>query len=262
MSSLMVAPDMVTAAAQDVARIGAVVGAANAAAVTQTTSVVVAAADEVSAAIAALFGAYGQQYQQLGVQAAALHEQFVQALTAGAGAYAAGEAASASPLQALEQGVLGVINAPTNLLLGRPLIGDGSNGAAGTGQAGGAGGILVGNGGNGGSGAPGGAGGAGGSAGLVGQGGAGGVGGLVWAGSAVWVGQVATAGGCGVRAGPVVWAERARRAASLVVLEEPAAATGCSPASGEPAEPAEWAVPGRSVEPAGPAAPAALIGRW
>src|ERR1043165_7740426 len=46
-----------------------------------------------------------------------------------------------------------LINAPTQLLLGRPLIGNGANGAAGTGQAGGAGGILWGNGGTGGSGA-------------------------------------------------------------------------------------------------------------
>ncbi|WP_272938219.1 PE domain-containing protein [Mycobacterium tuberculosis] len=36
------------------------------------------------------------------------HEQFVRALTAGAGSYAAAEAASAAPLE----GVLDVINAP------------------------------------------------------------------------------------------------------------------------------------------------------
>jgi PPE-repeat protein len=54
----------------------------------------------------------------------------------------------------VQQDVLGVINAPTNLLLGRPLIGNGTNGAAGTGQPGGAGGILWGNGGTGGSGGP------------------------------------------------------------------------------------------------------------
>jgi PPE family len=73
--------------------------------------------------------------------------------------------------------VLAVVNAPTELLVGRPLIGPGTNGAAGTGQAGGPGGILVGNGGNGGSGAAGHAGGPGGPAGLIGNGGAGGTGG-------------------------------------------------------------------------------------
>jgi PE family protein len=46
------------------------------------------AADEVSAAIAAQFGAYGREYQSLAAQAAAFHEQFVQALSSGAGSYA------------------------------------------------------------------------------------------------------------------------------------------------------------------------------
>ena len=48
-----------------------------------------------------------------------------------------------------------MVNAPTNFLLGCPLVGDGTNGVAGTGQAGGDGGILWGNGGMGGSGTPG-----------------------------------------------------------------------------------------------------------
>ncbi|WP_415823774.1 PE domain-containing protein, partial [Mycobacterium basiliense] len=99
-----------------------------------------------SAAIAALLSAHGQAYQALSAQAAAFHAQFIEALRAGADAYAAAEAAN------VEQVLLGVINGPTEALLGRPLIGDGVNGADGTGQAGGAGGILVGNGGNGGSG--------------------------------------------------------------------------------------------------------------
>lgn len=50
------------------------------------------------------------------------------------------------------QAVLDVVNGPTQLLLGRPLIGDGANG--GPGQNGGDGGLLYGNGGNGGSVAP------------------------------------------------------------------------------------------------------------
>lgn len=189
MSFVVVSPDVVAAAARDAARIRSAVEAANAAAVSQTTSVVVAARDEVSAAIAALFGSYGRQYQQLGAQAAAFHEQIVAALSAGAGAYAIGEAASVSPLQALQEGVLLVINAPTTLLLGRPLIGDGANGAPGTGAAGGAGGLLVGNGGTGGSGVPGGPGGAG-----IGR---------WWAG---WVASVERAGW----AARVSWARRAR----------------------------------------------------
>jgi hypothetical protein len=74
--------------------------------------------------------------------------------------------------------VLGAINAPTELMLQRPLIGNGTNAAPGTGQNGGAGGILWGNGGNGGSGAPGQNRGTGGAAGLVADGGSGGTGGI------------------------------------------------------------------------------------
>lgn len=76
-----------------------------------------------------------------------------------------------------EQNVVAAINAPTNTLLDRPLIGDGTNGAAGSGEPGGPGGILWGNGGNGGSGTGTNVGGPGGSAGLIGNGGNGGTGG-------------------------------------------------------------------------------------
>ncbi len=37
-------------------------------------------------------------------------------------------AVNADPLQTLEQDILGAINAPTQTLLGRPLIGNGANG--------------------------------------------------------------------------------------------------------------------------------------
>src|ERR1700730_1906366 len=140
-----------------------------------------AADDEVSAAIAMVFSRYATGYQALSAQAAAFHAQLVQTLNAGAGAYAATEAANANPLQTLEQDVLGVINAPTNTLLGRPLIGHGADGtttAHGIGTPGGPGGILIGSGGNGGdsiaTGVPGGAGA---PAGLIGRGGTGGMGG-------------------------------------------------------------------------------------
>ncbi len=49
----------------------------------------------------------------------------MQSLTAGAAAYAGTEAANVSPLQTALQDVLGVINTPTELLLQRPLIGNG-----------------------------------------------------------------------------------------------------------------------------------------
>ena len=114
--------------------------------------------------IADLFSAEGQAYQKLSAEAAAFHAPFVQVLNGARAAYSLAEAANASPLQGIEEDVLGVINAPTQAVLGRPLIGNGTNGAPGTGQADGAGGILWGNGGNGGSGAAGQPGGKGGNA--------------------------------------------------------------------------------------------------
>ena len=99
MSFVAAAPEIMTSAAKDLADIGSALTAANRAAVTQTTGVLAAAEDEVSAAIAALFSAHGQGFQVLGAQAAAFHEQFVQALTAGAGSYVGAEAANASLLQ-------------------------------------------------------------------------------------------------------------------------------------------------------------------
>ncbi|MEK0902959.1 PE family protein, partial [Mycobacterium ulcerans] len=71
--------------------------------------------------------------------------RFARALGAGAGAYAEADAVAvgyvrdyqaisaqvdAAPLQAVEQDLLGAINAPTRALLGRPLIGNGTNGTA------------------------------------------------------------------------------------------------------------------------------------
>src|ERR1700757_2057006 len=152
MSFVVAGPGGLGTAATDLANIGSTISAASAAAATQTTGVLAAAEDEVSAAIAAVFSAHGQGFQALGAQAAAFHDQFVQALTAGAGSYASAEAANvaaftANPAQTIQQDLLNLINAPSQFLVGRPLIGNGANGAPGTGAAGGAGGILIGDGG-------------------------------------------------------------------------------------------------------------------
>jgi PE family len=172
MSFVVAVPDALGTTATDLAGIGATLSAANASAATQTTAVLAAAEDVVSASIASLFSAHGQDFQSLSAQAAAFHDQFVQALTAGSGACAAAETANASPLQSL----VDAINASVQAATGRPLVGNGANGAPGTGAAGGPGGWLLGNGGAGGSGVAGagGHGGAGGNAGLYGAGGAGG----------------------------------------------------------------------------------------
>ncbi len=177
MSLLVVTPELLVSAAADLESIGSALNAANAAAAGSTTGLVAAGADEVSAAVATLFGGFGQEYQALSAQVSAFHLQFVQALSSGAGSYLGAEAANVSPLQTLEQDVLGVINTPTEVLLGRPLIGNGPNGTA-LSPNGGAGGLLYGNGGTGYSQtASGVGGGAGGVAGLIGNGGAGGGGG-------------------------------------------------------------------------------------
>jgi triacylglycerol lipase len=106
-SYVVALPEMMSAAATDVASIGSVVTTANQGVAGATTGVLAAAEDEVSAAIAALFSAHGRGYQALSAQAAAFHERFVQELTGAAGAYAAAEAANASPLAALEKALLG-----------------------------------------------------------------------------------------------------------------------------------------------------------
>lgn len=137
MSLLITSPATVAAAATHLAGIGSALSTANAAAAAPTTALSVAGADEVSVLIAALFEAYAQEYQALSAQALAFHDQFVQALNMGAVCYAAAETANATPLQALQtvqQNVLTVVNAPTQALLGRPIIGNGANGLPNTGQ--------------------------------------------------------------------------------------------------------------------------------
>lgn len=123
MSFVNVAPQLVSTAAADAARIGSAINTANTAAAA-TTQVLAAAQDEVSTAIAALFGSHGQHYQAISAQVAAYQQRFVLALSQAGSTYAVAEAASATPLQ----NVLDAINAPVQSLTGRPLIGDGANG--------------------------------------------------------------------------------------------------------------------------------------
>ncbi|POY09312.1 PE family protein [Mycobacterium kansasii] len=148
-SFLFAVPDELAAASSSLTSLGSSIREARVAAAGSTTSIVAAAEDEVSAAVARLFGGYAQQFQALGAQASLFHDQFVQALNGGGFLYAATEAASASPLQAAASAAAGVqdaINTPVQQFTGRPLFGPGTNGAPGTGQAGGPGGWLWGNG--------------------------------------------------------------------------------------------------------------------
>jgi triacylglycerol lipase len=121
-SFVLALPEMMSAAATNVASIGSTVATADQGVAGATTRVLAAAQDEVSEAIAAVFSAHGQGYQALSSQAAAYHNWFVQALTGASGAYTAAEAANASPLAALEQALLGaqqqIQQIPTTLAAG------------------------------------------------------------------------------------------------------------------------------------------------
>jgi PE family len=173
MSFLLVAPDILETAAADITQIGSAINAGNLAAAIPTTAVTAAAADEVSTAIAALFGAHAQKYQAAAAQLATYHEQFVGELSAAAASYAGTEAtidttlqgvvtavntAAANGFQTLVYGPIHasgeawisssigqtldpIINAPADALFGRELIGNGAPGTA-TAPNGGAGGLL------------------------------------------------------------------------------------------------------------------------
>ncbi|CMO01660.1 PE-PGRS family protein [Mycobacterium tuberculosis] len=236
MSFVIANPEMLAAAATDLAGIRSAISAATAAAAAPTIQVAAAGADEVSLAISALFGQHAQAYQALSAQATIFHDQFVQALTSGGNLYAAAES------HTVEQMVLNAINAPTQTLFGRPLIGDGANGTA-ENPDGQNGGLLFGNGGNGFTQTTAGvAGGNGGSAGLIGNGGAGAA-----AGPAPPAASAATAG-------PAASGARAPEPVVTAGPAGPAAGPGCGAPAG-PAEPAVTAA-GCSAT-AGPAAPAA-----
>ncbi|ORW31016.1 PE family protein [Mycobacterium palustre] len=128
MSFVVAAPELVEAAAQDLADIQASLSEAAASVLGPTTGLAPAAADEVSAAISAMFGGFGQQFQALSTQAQAFHAEFVSLMNAGAGAYLSTEVANA------EQAVANAINAPAQALL--------SGGGAAPGAAASSGGIL------------------------------------------------------------------------------------------------------------------------
>jgi hypothetical protein len=98
MTTLLTEPQLVETAAANVAEIRSEIGAAKAAAAGPTTGVAAAAADEVSAATAQLFGTYAKDYHAVLARAAAFHEEFAAALASAGNAYAAAEAANASAI--------------------------------------------------------------------------------------------------------------------------------------------------------------------
>jgi hypothetical protein len=98
MAYVVAQPQVMAAAAADVATIGSTINEANEAAARATTGLTAAAADDVSAAITTLFNAYAQEGRALIGQAAAFHSEFAQALAAAGNAYANAEAAGLAAL--------------------------------------------------------------------------------------------------------------------------------------------------------------------
>ncbi|BCI91255.1 hypothetical protein NIIDMKKI_64610 [Mycobacterium kansasii] len=98
--SFVLTPEMLTTAAQDLAAMHSTLGEVSVTAAGPTTALAAAAEDEVSAGIAALFGAFGREYQIVSSQAQAFHERFVNLLNAGASAYCSAEAANVSSFTA------------------------------------------------------------------------------------------------------------------------------------------------------------------
>ena len=112
MSYVIAAPEYLAAAATDLSNIGSALSDANSAALGPVSSVLPAGADEVSASIAALFGAHAQAYEAISAAAQAFHAQFVQLMSGGAEQYVLAEAANATPLQTLGSGLLTESTAP------------------------------------------------------------------------------------------------------------------------------------------------------
>ncbi|ORW26850.1 hypothetical protein AWB91_05185 [Mycobacterium paraense] len=110
MSFVIATPDLVESAATSLAGIRSSLAEAAATAAGPTTGIAIAAQDEVSVAIASMFGNFGEHFQAVSAQAQAFHQQFVSLMNAGAGAYASAETANAAQTLlggALDGGVVG-----------------------------------------------------------------------------------------------------------------------------------------------------------
>lgn len=98
MSSLMMAPDALTVAAADIARVGSTIAEANTVASVPILGVLPPAADSVSAQLAELFGGHAETYQSVSAVAEGFHRDFLNTWTASATRYVQAEADSATGL--------------------------------------------------------------------------------------------------------------------------------------------------------------------
>jgi hypothetical protein len=117
MTDVITRPHIITAVAADIEEIGSAISAANAAAAGPTSALLApAAADEISAVVTKLFGAYGSAYQAVVTQATRFHNGFARALAAAGNAYANAESANAAALAATS--AVTPINSDLTLVLG------------------------------------------------------------------------------------------------------------------------------------------------
>jgi hypothetical protein len=126
---LSIAPDIVSEASQNLENLGSELRSANAAAATQTTSVVAPAADEISAAFTALLSSHAQGFQAVSAKAAAFHDEFVKVLSGGSAQYVSTEATSAASILGINLPNLNLpklnlpsVSLPTISLPGIPLL--------------------------------------------------------------------------------------------------------------------------------------------
>ena len=82
MTHVLVDPPLIASAATDIDDIVSTLGTANFTAAAPTSGLLAAAGDEVSAAIANLFGAYGREYQAVIGQVEQFHAEFHRTLAA------------------------------------------------------------------------------------------------------------------------------------------------------------------------------------
>ena len=97
---LLTQPQLMAAAAADVAALHTAINEATAAAASGTSDIAAMAGDEVSEAIKTLFNGFAQEGQAVIAQAALFHSEFAQALASAGSAYTNAEAANLSALTA------------------------------------------------------------------------------------------------------------------------------------------------------------------
>lgn len=106
MSFVTTHPEAMAATAGNLQAIGSAMTAQNAAAAAPTTGIAPAGTDEVSVLQATQFAAYGQLYQQISAQAAAIQEIFVNTLRTSADSYGSTETANSAAADASAAGGL------------------------------------------------------------------------------------------------------------------------------------------------------------